>query len=123
MNCLHRGSAGGWHFDPDSVIMVERKMSLRSVTLESTSMGVDSSSRCLLIIAAWARLRVPPSEPHNKQCGAGPRGKAIIHDVENSTCVHPRRMMFGSINVDGTIQGVRSGYQYLTLCLTDAVEC
>jgi len=48
VNCLHRGSAGGWHFDPDSVIMVERKMSLRSVTLESTSMGVDSSSRCLL---------------------------------------------------------------------------
>ncbi len=85
-------------------------------------MGVDSSSRCLLIIAAWARLGVPPSEPQNKQCGAGPRGKAMFHDVANPTCVHPRRM-FGSINVDGTIQGVRSGYQSLTLCLTDAVEC
>lgn len=100
--------------------MVERKMSLRSVTLESTSMGVDSSSRCLL--KPGPDSVSPPSEPHNKQCGAGPRGKAIFHDVANPTCVHPRRM-FGSINVDGTIQGVRSGYQYLTLCLTDAVDC
>jgi hypothetical protein len=61
-------------------------MSLRSVTLESTSMVVDSSSRCLLNVdgdtvhdhSSLGQTPCPPSsEPHNKQCGAGPRGKAF----------------------------------------------